>query len=613
MAAAQAGRSLLRVFATVARPRGRAALAVALALACLSGPGAVGLRAGAVSLDTTAPKVAISSPASGIRTNFGAVLTFLGTASDNVQVASVSFWITNLNGSYSAPLIQGQAALTAGSGSVSNWMAGGISPAAGSNIFVARSYDSSGNASSLATLKFFVKAPTLMTLAASGYGKVKGGSFIGGDAAPSTNGALLNVGEAYSLTASPAGNNYLSNWTGTTLTAFGASNGLTLDFIMESNTAITAVFFTNRYVGMTGVYNGLFTSSEIGANTEETSGMIRGLWLNSHGVYSATVLLGGSGKGISGGFTPQGYASNSVVITNGVPDGTVTVQLICDGTNVPRSIHGFVSGTNTILLPDGTAQSGWMSEVSLVASLTNTSNFPGAYTMLIPPAAGADGISSPAGFGYVMITNVLRGDFSSAYCSFAGVLPDWSTLATSMPIGEDNQIPVYLNYFQTPQPGMLFGKLNLVSNTPYIPSGNLTWIRKATGYGLFTNGFTNNYSSVAISPWSNSVHISNIITANQLVLEGGGLTAPLDYLVTYNGTNLVLTETGGSTNNASATVNTNTGRLTVTFTNDVKKTIKGYGTILQNTSAAGLANFGGGFFIVGPSAYPTNSGSIILQ
>jgi hypothetical protein len=697
--AARAGRRLLRVFAAVARARGGAALATALALSCFSGLGAselpainsqpaspvkidqgmalalevratdpagsgalsfqwrvnninmadganisgssgsnllirpaftnnsgsytvvvsntIGAVTSAVSVvtvspDTTPPKVAITSPASGTRTNFGAVLTFLGTASDNVEVTNVSFWITNLNGSYSAPLIQGQAALEAGPGSVSNWTAGGISAAAGSNIFVARSYDFSGNPSSLATLKFFVKATNWMTLATTGYGKVKGGSSIGGDAAPSTNGAWLNVGEAYSLTASPANRNYFSNFTGTTLTVFGTSNGTKLNFIMESNTAITANFFTNRFIGMAGIYNGLFTSSQIGTNTEETSGMISGLTLDTGGGYSATVLLGGSAKGISGGFTPEGNASNSVVITNGVPDGTVTVQLICDGTNVPRSIHGFVSGTNAIVLPDGTSTNGWMSEVALVASLTNTSNFPGAYTLLIPPAAGADGISAPAGFGYAMITNVLPSASSAAYFSFAGVLADWSTLATSMPVREDNQIPVYLNYFQTPQPGMLFGMLNLASNAPYIPTGNLTWIRKATGYGMFTNGFTNNYSTVAISPWSNSVPLGDIITANQLVLDGGGLAAPLTYSVTYNGTNLVLAENGGSTNNGSATVNTNTGRFTVVFTNDIHQTITGHGAILQNTSAAGLTNFGGGFYVIGSSSYPTNSGSIVL-
>jgi hypothetical protein len=570
-----------------------------------------------VSLDTTPPKVAITSPASGTRTNAGAVMTFLGTASDNMEVTNVNYWVTNLNGSFSAPLLQGRAVLTAGPGSVSNWTAGGITPAAGSNIFVARSYDFSGNPSSFAALKFFVKAPTLMTLATTGFGKVKGSSSVGGDAAPSTNGALLNVGEAYSLTASPAANNYFSNFTGTTLTAFGASNGLTLDFIMESNAAISANFFTNRFVGMEGIYNGLFTSAQIGTNTEETSGMISGLALNNHGAYSATVLLGGSAQGISGGFTPEGYATNSVLMTNGVPGGYVTVQLVtvqltCDGTNVPRSIHGFVIGTNSVLLPDGAPQNGWVSEVALVASLTNTSNFAGSYTMLIPPAPNANGTNSPAGFGYGLLTNVLQS--SGGEVVFTGVLPDWSTFASSMPIREDSQIPIYLNYFQTPQPGMLFGMISLVSNTPYVPSCNLTWIRKATGSGLFTNGFTNNYSLVPISPWSNSVPLGDLITTNELVLSGGGLTAPLTYLVTYNRTNLVLTETGGSTNNASATVNTNTGLLTVKFTNDMKKTITGYGAVLQNTNLAGsLTNFGGGFFIVGPSNNPTNSGSISLQ
>ena len=266
-----------------------------------------------------------------------------------------------------------------------------------------------------------------MTLSTTGYGKVKGASYITGDAVPSTNGALLNVGEAYSVTATPAVNDYFSDWSGIALTAFGASNGLTLHFIMESNTSITANFITNRFLGMAGLYNGLFSSAEIGTNTEETSGMIADLSLNTRGTYSAIVLLGGSGQGISGTFTPDGHATNTVLMTNGVPDGNVTVQLLCDGTNLPRTIHGWVIGTNTILLPDGTPQSGWTSQVVAVASLTNTSNFAGAYTLLIPPAANADGTNSPSGYGYAVLTNILRAEFAPAGVAFTGLLPDWSS------------------------------------------------------------------------------------------------------------------------------------------------------------------------------------------
>ncbi|HXR06128.1 MAG TPA: Ig-like domain-containing protein, partial [Candidatus Acidoferrum sp.] len=315
LAARPVDRRLFHIIATVKDLRCQVALMAALAL-----PGFPGLEAAALP-NPTPPKVAISSPASGTRTNAGAAVTFRGTASDNVEVTNVSYWVTNLNGADSAPLLQGQAVLTAGSRSVSNWSASVVSPAAGSNIFVARSYDASGNPSAIATVKFFVKSPTPMALTTTGYGKVKGASYITGDPIPSTNGALLNVGEAYSVTATPAVNNYFSDWSGAALTAFGASNGLTLHFIMESNTSITANFITNRFVGMAGLYNGLFSSGEIGTNTEETSGMIGNLSLNARGTYSATVLLGGSGKGISGTFTPDGHATNTVLMTNGVPDG----------------------------------------------------------------------------------------------------------------------------------------------------------------------------------------------------------------------------------------------------------------------------------------------------
>jgi len=560
----------------------------------------------AVAVLTVLPKVTINSPAGGARSN--APVTFRGTVLDNVPVTRVNYWITNLNGS---PLTQGQAVLTAGSGSASNWAAS-VSPPAGSNVFAVQSQDVSGNQSQRVSLQFFVKAAAPLTLTTTGNGQVKGASFIRGDTAPTTNGAMLNVGEAYSITATPALNNYLSNWSGTSLTAFGASNGLRLNFIMETNTTITANFITNRFVGMAGIYNGLFSSGEIGTNTEETAGMISGLTLTTRGVYSATVLLGGSGEGISGIFTPDGYATNTVVVTNGVRDGNVTVELYCDGINPPRTIHGFVIGTNAIILPNGTLQTNWQSEVALVASLTNTSNFASAYTMLIPPATNANGTNSPTGYGYAVLTNTLLAGPVAAAVTLTGLLPDWASIATTTPIREDNTIPVYLNYYNTEQPGMLFGTVSLSSNTITSNSAALTWIRKRTSYGLFTNGFTNYYSGLPVSPWLKSAPLSNVITTNELVLSGGGLTTNLTNWVALKGTNLV--RLSGPTNSGSGSVNTNTGKLTITFTNGSGRSrviVTGQGAILQNTNLGNY--FGGGFFIMGPAATPTNSGSISLQ
>ena len=329
-----------------------APLLAALALPCFSGQGGTPAQ--------SAPTVTITAPAPGTRT--GAPVTFLGTASGTVPVATVNYWITNLNGS---PLSQGQAVLTAGptSASPSSWTVDGLSPSPGTNIFAAQSQDSSGNSSKFATVKFFVKSPALLTVAISGNGsgKLKGSAFISGDTVPA-DGALLNVGEGYSIKATPDANSYFASWTGTA----GTTNGGTLNFIMENDTSLTANFITNMFIGMAGTYNGLFASAGLGAATAETAGMIANLTLNNRGIYSGVVLLGGSGFGISGGFTPFGYATN--VVTNAL-DGHVTVALQVNGNSQPRTITGSVSGTNAILA-GGTTQSGWNSEAVLVASTT---------------------------------------------------------------------------------------------------------------------------------------------------------------------------------------------------------------------------------------------------
>ena len=75
--------------------------------------------------------------------------------------------------------------------------------------------------------------------------------------------------------------------------------------------------------------------------------------------------------------------------------------------------------------------------------------------------------------------------------------------------------------------------------------------------------------------------------------------------VSVNKTNLVPASTIGTPNYTSGSINTNTGQFTVTFTNNGVQT--GRGAILQNNM------FGGGFFIMGPTASPTNAGSIWLE
>ena len=540
-----------------------------------------------IAVDKTAPTVAITSPAAGGgRSN--APVAFRGTASEilplgNVLISSVNYWITNLNG---APLTAGQAVLTAGAGATapSNWTAL-FSPPAGSNIFAVQSQDFSGNKSPVASLKFFLKSPvslTLITNAGSGNGSVKGSSPVfPGDPVPA-NGAMLNVGEAYSVTATPGPNSFFAGWAGGATQPYAAAGtNATYSFIMQSNLVLQANFVTNIFVGMAGTYNGLFSSDALGI-AEETAGLIGNLTLMPNGLYTATVKLAGSAPSISGTFTHDGFATNSLVPI--ALDGNVKVVLSVNANSAPRTISVSVTGTNLVEGLPGIGVLGalnasveipapgmqWTSQGTLFASTGKavTSLDAGRYTMLIPPAQSST-ILTPTGYGYALLTNSPGTAAVPPSVTIMGVLADGTAISQVAPIGEDNGIPIFANPYNNNSSGLLFGRLNLSSSPAFPvlpPSGNLTWIRKASSSGLFKAGFTNTSLAVQGSPWLPFVPLNTVIQPNsQLVVSNGNFTVLLSTGVSVNKTNLV--PAGTTPNYASGSINTNTGQLTITFTN----------------------------------------------
>ena len=150
-----------------------------------------------VTPDTTPPGVKIASPAAGVRTN---TPVFAGTASDNARVTNVLWWLTNLN---AGPVLSGTATLTQGG---SNWSFA-ATPFPGTNVLAVRSVDSSGLKSTTALQTFFYKVTNSLGLWAGGDGI---GAFSSGTASVRNdplpaNGAALNIGEGYSITALPLG------------------------------------------------------------------------------------------------------------------------------------------------------------------------------------------------------------------------------------------------------------------------------------------------------------------------------------------------------------------------------------------------------------------------
>ena len=570
-----------------------------------------------VAVDKALPAVTITNRYSGYP-RLSAPVTFGGAASElnpkgNVPITNVNYWITNLNGAFSAP-VQGPFAanLTAGltSAAPSNWTAS-VLPPAGSNIFAVQAVDFSGNLSPFASNKFFLKSPAMLTVitnAGSGFGSVTGTAPISGDAAPSNN-AALNVGEAYSITEH-ASNSFFGGWTLSCATAIGATTNPTLNFIMESNATITANFITNIFIGMAGTYNGLFPFDAQGV-TENTAGMIGNLVVSNTGFYTGKLYLAGASAyslATPASFTHGGYATNVVATTSAL--GKVEVVMYMNAGSAPRTITGFVVGTNPATGP-------WTSGLYLVASASPASNRLDApnYTLLIPPAAPSPiPVTTPTGYGYALLTNYPGSATVPGSVTFKGALADGQAFSQNVPIAEDNMIPVCIYPYTPAAPGLLFGRLNL-SSTPALaglapaPSGDLTWIKQASTSGLFKAGFTNTSLAVLGSPWSNSVPLGTIDPGSQLILSNGSLTQPLTYDVsvsTVSKTNLVTTP---PTNTFSASVNTNTGQLTVTVTNGTgagKVILNGRGAVLQDSGS------GGGYFLL-PSATTTNAGSIWLQ
>jgi hypothetical protein len=183
------------------------------------------------------PSVAITSPKANSRSK-APILS--GTASDKLEVESVSYWITNLNNGV-AQISSGQADLVNGT----QWSITSPALLPGTNILVVQSYNYSGLASSLAKAAFFyqVTAPfALLAEPKEALEWITTAASVKGDPPPD-NGAKLYIGEGYKLTAVPPKGYLLVGWmeNGTNLSAKSP-----FTFIMEPGLAVTAAFTTDN-------------------------------------------------------------------------------------------------------------------------------------------------------------------------------------------------------------------------------------------------------------------------------------------------------------------------------------------------------------------------------
>ena len=179
---------------------------------------------------TGGPILAITAPTAGLLVS-NASYTITGTAADTVAVTNVFY---TLNSSGWTP------ATTA-----NNWTtwSAPVNLTLGTNTIAAYAVDTNGNFSLTNQVSLDCVLYTVLTVQTNGHGTVS----------PNYNGAWLQLGQSYAMTATASAGYGFTGWTGSSTT-----NGATLLFVMASNLTFTANFIvvTNPTLTITAPVSG---------------------------------------------------------------------------------------------------------------------------------------------------------------------------------------------------------------------------------------------------------------------------------------------------------------------------------------------------------------------
>ena len=408
--------------------------------------------------------------------------------------------------------------------------------------------DAAGNrsATNSASLQFVVAVP--ITVQTNGNGTVS----------PNYNGQLLEIGRAYSMTATAGSGFVFSNWSGS-----ASSATPTLGFLMQSNLVLQANFITNPFIPAKGVYNGLFY---------ETNGVV----FSSSGFFTATTMDNG------------GYSGNLSLAGQSLP---FTGQMRVDGSATNTVSR---AGTNSLILTlkwnlaDRKTMAGhvtdgrWIAEVAANRSPFNAATNPapqaGSYDMILP--GSSDSISQPGGDGYATIAISTAGQVT-----LNGKLADNTSMSQVTTLSDAGQWPFYQSLYSGK--GLALGWLNVESNSL---TGEVSWIKLAQAATYYPGGFVyqTNILGSRYTPPSPGQRVLNFSTG-QVWLANGNLSQSFTNQIGLTTSNTV---TNFSTNALTFTISTNSGSFSGSATDPVTHKVFSFsGVILQNS------NIGGGFFL----------------
>ena len=262
---------------------------------------------------------------------------------------------------------------------------------------------------------------------------------------------------------------------------------------------------TNTFADVKGTYNGLvYVSDNL---TPDSSGYIT-FTTTAKGVqgsFSAKLQLGGKKYSFSGPFDSTGVYSNTA--------SGLTISIAIDLTGGDR-ITGTISSGN------------WTATVlayRATYSKAHPASLAGNYTLVIQPIDASMG----NGVGTVSVD-------ASGNVKCALTLADGTKVSESTTIGKDGRWALYSQPYKNG--GLAIGWITFGSPSDGF-NGQCLWI-KPPGSAIYPNGLTNSLNVIG-SPFKAPPTAYHAWGGSQVVLSGGGLTAPVTNTITWGANNKI--------------------------------------------------------------------------
>ncbi|HTY87137.1 MAG TPA: immunoglobulin domain-containing protein [Candidatus Acidoferrum sp.] len=286
-----------------------------------------------------------------------------------------------------------------------------------------------------------------------------------GTVSPNYNGQALTIGNTYTMTASAAGGNVFSKWSGGIY-----STAPSLTFVMQKALVLQANFAPSPFVDLAGTYHGLFYNSN--SLFSPGSGCIT-IHLATSSSFTGSLQIGKSKWNFAGQFDANGNAL--VTVNRGkMPPVNLALQLDLPGSS--DQITGTAAAADSSWAADLLAES-----AAEFNAKTNPCPTAGTYTLVIPGTPGAT--QSPAGDGYAMVKVTPAGK-----TVITGVLADGASFSGSGVLSQSGRWPLYASLYSGR--GCLLGWLSFTNKPGSDLEGVLGWIRPVQpSVALYTMGF----------------------------------------------------------------------------------------------------------------------------